>query len=120
MSQYGFGDDISDAMTRGAAARAGTEAAQATASARHLEARLERLSLVCMAMWSLLQDKLGVTEEELIQRVKLLDTIDGVEDGKATRTVGRCANCHRPMNARHQKCLYCGAQKIVQSAFDTI
>ena len=87
---------------------------------QYLEDRLDRLSLICMAMWSLMQDKSALTEADLIERVKLLDLMDGKEDGKATRTVSKCAKCDRPMNRRHQKCIYCGHDKLIQSAFDAL
>ncbi len=90
------------------------------ADLRYLEDRVDRLSLICMAMWSLMRDKTGVSEEELLERVKLLDLMDGQEDGKATRTVSQCTRCDRPMNARHKKCMYCGHDKLIQSAFDAL
>lgn len=87
---------------------------------RYLEDRVDRLSLICMAMWSLIRDKTDLTEDELMERVKLIDLMDGTEDGKATRTVMQCTACNRPMNPRHKKCLYCGSEKLIQSAFDSL
>lgn len=87
---------------------------------RYLEDRVDRLSLICMAMWSLLQDKTKVTEEDLMERVKVIDLMDGKEDGKATKTVSRCTRCDRPMNVRHKKCIYCGNEKLISSAFDAL
>ena len=102
------------------AARAGSAAGSAKRDVAHLEDRLERLSLVCMAMWSLIQDKTKLTEADLLERVKMIDMMDGVEDGKASRTIQKCHACNRTMSARHRKCLYCGAEKLAQSAFDAI
>ena len=85
-----------------------------------LEDRVDQLSLVCMAMWSLMRDKTALTEEDLLERVKRIDLLDGVEDGKATQTVSQCTACDRPMNPRHQKCIYCGNAKLIQSAFDKL
>jgi len=104
----------------GDAARAASSTGNAKRDVAHLEDRLERLSLVCMAMWSLLQDKTKLTEADLMERVKMIDLMDGVEDGKATRNVQKCHACNRTMSARHRKCLYCGAEKLAQSAFDAI
>lgn len=87
---------------------------------RYLEDRVDRLSLICMAMWSLLQDKTKLTEEDLMERVRLLDLMDGKVDGKATKTVSRCVQCSRPMNVRHTKCIYCGHEKLIESAFDAL
>ncbi|QDU33841.1 hypothetical protein KS4_18990 [Poriferisphaera corsica] len=89
-------------------------------SSRNLEDRIDRLSLVCMAMWSLLQDKTDLSEHDLLERVRVIDLMDGNEDGKATRTVSKCSACNRTMSQRHQRCMYCGADKLVSSAFDKI
>lgn len=87
---------------------------------RYLEDRVDRLSLICMAMWSLMQDKTNLTEQDLMDRVKMIDLMDGKEDGKATKTVTQCTKCNRPMNPRHQKCIYCGSEQLVSSAFDAL
>ena len=108
------------AAAAGDAARARSAAGSAKRDVTHLEDRLDRLSLVCMAMWSLIQDKTKLTEQDLLERVKMIDLMDGVEDGKATRGVQKCRACGRVMSARHRKCLYCGAEKLAQSAFDAI
>jgi hypothetical protein len=108
------------ASSAGDAARASSAAGSAKRDVTHLEDRLDRLSLVCMAMWSLIQDKTKLTEDDLLERVKLIDLMDGVEDGKASRTVQKCHACNRVMSARHRKCLYCGAKKLAKSAFDAI
>ncbi len=103
-----------------AAARSASAARRAERETSHLEDRFERLSLVCMAMWSLIQDKTNLTEEDLMERVKLIDMMDGVEDGKATKGVRKCRKCGRTMNPRHRKCLYCGAAELASSAFDAV
>ena len=86
-----------------------------------LEDRFERLSLVCMAMWSLMQDKTDVTEADLLERVQTIDLMDGQADGKATKVgVVKCHACGRPMSERHLRCIYCGAEKWASSAFDRV
>ncbi len=109
-----------DAAARGDAARARTEAGQANREAAANDDRLDRLSLVCMAMWSLLQEKTGLTEDDLLQRVELLDLMDGEADGKATVRVQPCTSCDRPLGPRHKKCIYCGAERPGGSAFDNL
>ena len=107
-------------VSAGEAASAASAARSAKREVVHIEDRLERLSLVCMAMWSLLQDKTNLTEQDLLERVRVIDLMDGVEDRKATRTLSKCAACDRTMSPRHHRCLYCGAGKLIQSAFDAI
>ena len=93
-------------------------AAEAVATAQDIERRLDRLTLICMAMWSFLSEKTGVTEEQLMERVKTIDLMDGVADGKLHRQVAKCQSCGRVMSPRHQRCLYCGAEKLQITAFD--
>ena len=96
------------------------EARTAARNVMFLEDRLERLSLVCMAMWSLVQDRTDLTEADLLERVHQLDLMDGKADGKATEHVAKCVKCDRTMNRRHLRCLYCGADKAAGSAFDRV
>lgn len=96
------------------------QAESPTSDVALLEDRVERLTLVCMAMWSLLQDKTNLTEQDLSERVEVIDMMDGNPDGKASRTVKKCHSCGRPMSMRHRRCLYCGADKLHTSAFDAV
>ena len=114
------GSGVGSAASASESARAAAAAGNAKRDVSHMEDRIERLSLVCMAMWSLIQDKTKLTEEDLLERVKMIDLMDGVEDGKASQTVQKCHACNRTMSPRHQKCLYCGAEKLAKSAFDRI
>ncbi len=81
---------------------------------RQLEARLDALTLMSMAMWSLLEEKLGVTEAELAKRVEEIDLRDGKLDGRVSPTLAECPSCGRRMSARHRHCLYCGAEGLKQ------
>lgn len=105
----------SDVQAGGAAARD-----DSIYDSRFLEDRLDRLALICMAMWSLVQPKTDLTEEDLLQRVKEIDLMDGTEDGKITRQVVRCGKCDRPMSSRHTRCIYCGSEQLAACAFDTV
>ncbi len=85
----------------------------------HLADRLDRLVLVNMAMWSLLQEKTGLTEQDLMDRVQQVDLADGQLDGKARKPLAKCPDCDRVMSPRHKRCLYCGADRLDYSAFDS-
>ena len=119
-TMFGYDGNMSSNYASSQASSASSAANAASRTAQQIEERHERLSLVCMAMWSLLMDKTNLTEQDLIERMKLLDTIDGSADGKATRTVQKCTACNRTLSPRHQKCLYCGQEKLASSAFDLV
>ena len=87
---------------------------------RDLEQRLAKLTLICLAMWSLVQEKTDLKEEDLLQRVKDIDLLDGSADGRVTPQIAKCSQCNRVMNPRHTKCIYCGAEKLHITAFDEV
>jgi hypothetical protein len=92
-------------VSRGEARR---RARSAHTKSREVEDRLDRAMLACEAMWTLLQDKLGLTEEMLLERITQLDLSDGKLDGKVVRPVAPCPHCKRPNSARFIHCVYCG------------
>ena len=106
------------ADAEGRAARSGARASKAERDVKHLEDHLDKLTLVCLAMWSLIQEKTGLTEEDLVERVTEIDLADGEADGKVTRRIAKCPKCDRMMAARHKRCMYCGHEKLDVTAFD--
>jgi hypothetical protein len=92
-------------------------AEQARDAARRLEDRVNRLTLINMALWSLLKERVKLTDEELSQRVQELDLSDGHLDGKVHVTVRVCPQCGRNLSQKHVRCLYCGFEPSDQDAF---
>ncbi|MBN2790810.1 MAG: hypothetical protein JXR69_11515 [Candidatus Delongbacteria bacterium] len=82
--------------------------------------RFEKLKLVNMAMWTFLKEKLGVSEDELIERYKEIDLIDGNADGKLKLNIKKCSRCGKTMNPKFEKCLYCGTIVSYGSIFEAI
>ena len=83
-------------------------AQDAQSRAIQLEARCDRALLVCEALWTILRDKLGVTEEELVDRVNQVDLSDGKLDGKVRHPASDCPKCRRKVARRSPRCVYCG------------
>jgi len=123
MSLFGSMAGMSMAA-RAASDRAATRASGAAAArdaqqeVRHLEGRLDRLTLVCMALWELLKERGELTEEDLATKVREIDLRDGVADGKVTKQIKHCPKCDRVMSPRHQACMYCGAVDLHVTPFD--
>jgi ribosomal protein S27AE len=111
---------LGSSLAQQTAADAGNRADVAARTVKDLEARIERLTLVNLAIWSLLREKLGLTEENLLDRVRQIDLQDGVLDGKMARKTHTCSKCGRVISTRHNKCLYCGHEELVATAFDGI
>ena len=102
------------------AAHAAGEALNAQQKVAELEEQVDKLTLVCAAMWELLKQKTALTEEELADRVAIIDAKDGTADGKITHTVRPCSKCGRPVAALHRKCLYCGFEQPMTTIFEAL
>lgn len=87
---------------------------------RQLEERLDQLTLICAAMWQLIRERTNLTEQDLAERMAIIDAKDGVADGKITRNVNKCPKCNRTMSPKHRRCLYCGFQKPMETVFDGV
>jgi len=91
-----------------------------SADVTFLERRVERLSLICQAMWTLLRETSGLDEGQLLDRMNELDMRDGRADGKLKKMASSCPQCGRGISTRHAKCMFCGSGKPVDSAFDLV
>jgi hypothetical protein len=67
-----------------------------------LQGRLGRQSLLVRALFLLLQEKLGLTEDELLSHLKSAIARQESEQTK------KCTVCNRAVNLKHQRCAYCG------------
>ena len=82
--------------------------------------RHEQLKLVTLALWRLLQDRVGLTEAELKRSVESTDLLDGEADGKIdlTRELVKCARCARSVLNTAIVCPYCGTRQQAGNPFD--
>ena len=58
--------------------RTDSTAQQAKSAVEQLEARMDRALLTMEAIWTIVRDRVGVTEEELADRIVDLDLTDGL------------------------------------------
>jgi hypothetical protein len=85
-------------------------ATRARRRADDVEDTADRLVLVIEAMWEILSERLGVTEEELVARIQHLDGLDGEVDGRrGVRERRTCPACQAIVPARSVRCQFCGA-----------
>ncbi len=107
---------IGSRIAREEAAGAKRAARRAQSEASEVDDRLERLAMTCEALWTILRDKLGVTEEELLNRITEIDLSNGALDGKAKKVSVSCPKCGRTIARRFPNCMYCG-QPVMHDAF---
>ncbi len=82
--------------------------------------QLTRLALVCQAMWTLVQEKTGLQEKDLLERVTELDLRDGTLDGRYTKPPIDCLKCGSKVARKFNRCLFCGEPSPAAAAFDAI
>ncbi len=73
-----------------------------------LQRQIDSLQLVNAAMWSILCERLGCTDQQLQDRVQAIDLADGELDGRIAQPRTVCTGCGRPISRRHDRCIYCG------------
>ncbi len=87
---------------------------------RQLEDRIDRLTLICMAMWRLLQKSGQFKEEDLAAEIHAIDLEDGTVDGKVQKPIVKCANCGKTIPQRNTRCIYCGELRPANTPFDRV
>ena len=108
-------DDVIIDFVQRRHARGGRDASGAGAGAAprpstpSLEEQVGRLTLACTAMWTLLRQRFGVTDQELLEAIQEVDLRDGVLDGQYKPPALTCPACGRRNNRRRRTCMYCEA-----------
>lgn len=69
--------------------------------------RLEVMALANQALFEILRDRFGISEEEVIYRMAEIDARDGKKDGKIGARVVSCRRCGRKVSTTRQRCMYC-------------
>lgn len=81
-----------------------------------LENRVENLILLNQAMWSLLQEKNGLSEKDLLEKVEELDLADGKADGRLNlsgdKKPWKCEKCQKENSPRFRFCVKCDAPGV--------
>lgn len=108
--------DIDEAQSK--ATDANAKAHEARQDVHELEARLQRLSLLCQAMWELLSERGQISNNDLIRRVLEVDGRDGSTDGKIGSRIVDCPRCKNKVNSRHPRCVVCGGMIATKHPFE--
>lgn len=87
---------------------------------RRLEDRVNQLTLINIALWSLLQEVTNLTDEQLTERVRQLDMLDGKMDGRMRPKLRECPECQQTLSQKHLRCLYCGHEPEMMGVFDSV
>ena len=79
-------------------------------SNKHLVEKVEGLALITRALFELLEESTGVSEEQLRAKITEIDLRDGQADGRMSPRPTKCPKCDAMMSPRFGRCLFCGEQ----------
>jgi hypothetical protein len=78
---------------------------------------IERQMIISEAIWELLKEKTGLTDKDLVNKVREIDLRDGVLDGRVRpKPPIACPKCGKKMDKTSSTCIYCG-QNIPANVF---
>lgn len=93
-----------------------SSAAADSSQIRQLQDQVDRLSLGAEAMWRLLSEHLGFTDQHLFDIIAALDMSDGTKDGRFMPAPSNCS-CGAAINAAAEQCQFCGAEAERRKVF---
>ena len=86
------------------------EARDAKSRLELLQADVERLLMITEALWTVLKQQHGLTDEDLAKLVADIDLRDGRLDGRVAPSAPHpCPQCGHMLGKRRPFCYFCGA-----------
>ncbi len=83
-----------------------------------LNRQVQKMALVNQALFELLKEKVGISDEELRRKVREVDLRDGVQDGDLKAKPLKCPKCGSTVTAGALSCMGCGATVAPQYPFE--
>ena len=107
-----------DFNAESAAAAQSSQARNVRTDVDLMRSDIERLLMITEALWGILKEKHGYTDDDLANRVMEIDRRDGTVDGRVAKSPpGTCPKCGRTLERKRAFCLYCG-QAIAWDPFE--
>ena len=80
-----------------------------------LQRNVKKQTSVLRSLFDLIAERTDITEAELLERFQQLELAS-----KEKSPTVMCSQCSRPINLRHNRCLYCETERVVTSVFDLL
>lgn len=92
--------------------RASKSAAEVRRKTESVQFDVEKLFMITQALWLMVKDQHGYSDDDLIQCIQNIDLQDGKLDGKVAKSPVRpdCPHCGRKLMGKRPVCLYCGTE----------
>ena len=109
-SSHSYYQAVASAQAQADANNANAKAAENQAQVEVLRQDVDRLLMICEALWGFLKEKHGYTDAQLAEAVTAIDLRDGRLDGHTTPAAATpCPQCGKTNSARRPRCIYCGS-----------
>ncbi len=100
---------VINSFATAAARQAETSAREAKSELEYLKLDVERLLMITEALWTILKEKHGYGDDELVRRIEEIDLRDDKLDGRVAPSPPKpCPKCSHPLTKRRVFCVYCG------------
>lgn len=100
------------------ASRALSSASTANSEVSLMRADIEKLLMISEALWTMLKEQHGYSDDDLFNKIQEIDMQDGRADGRvAPKPREACPSCGRILISHRPVCLYCG-QGVYRDPFD--
>lgn len=109
---------IADAQR--SASAAADSAKQTKEDAQSLRRKIDALALANQALFEILNERMGIQEQDVIRRMAQIDSRDGRKDGKMGGAPVPCRKCGRTTNTAEKYCIYCGEAVVDGSLFQKV
>ena len=80
---------------------------------------VRKMALVNQALFELLKERTGISDEDLRRKIREVDLRDGSEDGKLNARSLRCPKCGGTVTAGSLSCKTCGATIAPKYPYET-
>lgn len=84
-----------------------------------VDQRIDRLVLLCEAMWGLIQEHTPLTEQDLHERMLKVDEHDGVRNMRRQRIATDC-RCGAKVPPTRPTCQFCHSPAVLESLWDIV
>jgi hypothetical protein len=86
---------------------------------QRIQREIEKLLMITEALWRIVKEEHGYSDELLIQKIQEVDMRDGTLDGRVSKSAERptCPKCGRVIIRNQHACLFCGAP-VEQKPFE--
>jgi ribosomal protein L32 len=82
-----------------------------TSKVHELEKRVDKLSMICEALWTVVKKSHKLEDADLQKLVESIDGADGMVNGRKTKSPPTsCPKCGKTVQRGHGKCMYCGCE----------